>query len=232
MNQKIFDCSVDTDLLTGMRLAKASLGRTELAVIPTDTVYGIAANAFSAEAVAALLAAKGRGRQSPPPVLVSGISQARALVESFPDAALKLAETFWPGALTMIFRSQPSLSWDLGETKQTVALRVPDHKIALALLEETGPLAVSSANLTGEPAATTCQQAFDYLQNTVQVYLDAGNSPKGEASTILDMTALVDSYDAEGKLTTSGTVKVVRRGALTEAKIRSVIGDLLESSAE
>jgi len=132
----------------------------------------------------------------------------------------------------MIFRSQPSLSWDLGETKQTVALRVPDHKIALALLEETGPLAVSSANLTGEPAATTCQQAFDYLQNTVQVYLDAGNSPKGEASTILDMTALVDSYDAEGKLSTSGTVKVVRRGALTEAKIRSVIGDLLESSAE
>lgn len=232
MNQKMFDCSVDTDLLTGMRLAKASLGRTELVVIPTDTVYGIAANAFSAVAVTALLAAKGRGRQSPPPVLVSGISQAKALVEVFPDAAIKLAETFWPGALTMIFRSQPSLDWDLGETKQTVALRVPDHKIALALLEETGPLAVSSANLTGQPAATTCHQAFDYLKDSVQVFLDVGNSPKGEASTILDMTGLVDSYDQAGILSTKGKVKVVRRGALTEAKIRSVIGDLLESSAE
>ena len=92
--QKIFDCAVDTDLLTGMRLAKVALGRTELVVIPTDTVYGIAANAFSAEAVQALLDAKGRGRQSPPPVLVSGITQARALVESFPETAVKLAETF------------------------------------------------------------------------------------------------------------------------------------------
>jgi len=226
--QKIFHCSVDTDLLTGMRIAKASLGRTELAVIPTDTVYGIAANAFSPEAVQALLDAKGRGRQSPPPVLVSGIQQARALVEVFPEAALKLAETFWPGPLTMIFKAQASLDWDLGETRGTVALRVPDHKIALALIEETGPLAVSSANLTGQPAATTCQQAFDYLGESVSVYLDAGNSPKGEASTILDMTNLIDNFDEAGNHTTSGIVRIVRRGALSDAKIRSVIGDLLE----
>jgi tRNA threonylcarbamoyl adenosine modification protein (Sua5/YciO/YrdC/YwlC family) len=226
--QKIFDCSVDTDLLTGMRLAKVSLGRTELAVIPTDTVYGIAANAFSAEAVQALLDAKGRDRQSPPPVLIANLNMARALVETLPDAAVKLAETFWPGALTMILRAQPSLQWDLGETRGTVALRVPDHKIALALIEETGPLAVSSANLTGQPAATTCQQAFDYLDKSVAVFLDGGPSPKGEASTIIDMTALVDSYDSEGNLTTEGVIKVVRRGALSEAKIRSVVGDLLE----
>lgn len=228
--QKIFDCSADADLLTGLRLAKASLGRTDLAVIPTDTVYGIAANAFSPEAVQALLDAKGRGRQSPPPVLVSGIQQARALVEIFPEAALNLAETFWPGPLTMIFKAHASLDWDLGETRGTVALRVPDHKIALALIEETGPLAVSSANLTGQPAATTCQQAFDYLGESVSVYLDAGNSPKGEASTILDMTNLVDSYDEAGNHSGSGTVKVIRRGALSEAKIRSVIGDLLEAN--
>ncbi|NDC48029.1 MAG: threonylcarbamoyl-AMP synthase [Micrococcales bacterium] len=230
--QKVFDCAIDTDLLTGMRLAKVALERTELAVIPTDTVYGLAANAFSPVAVQALLDAKGRGRQSPPPVLVSGLNQARALVESIPDAAVKLAETFWPGALTMIFKAQPSIDWDLGETKGTVALRVPDHKIALALIEETGPLAVSSANLTGQPAATTCQQAFDYLKDSVAVYLDAGTSPKGEASTIIDMTNLVDSYDKDGNLSTSGTVKIVRRGALSEAKIRSVIGDLLEAKAE
>lgn len=228
--QKIFDCSVDTDLLTGMRLAKVSLGRTELAVIPTDTVYGLAANAFSAEAVEKLLNAKGRDRQSPPPVLVANLNMARALVEVLPDAAEKLAETFWPGALTLILRSQPSLDWDLGETKQTVALRVPDHKIALALIEETGPLAVSSANLTGEPAATTAKQAFDYLGDSVEVYLDGGPSPKGEASTILDLTALVDNYDDKNVLTTVGKIKVIRQGALSLAKIQTVVGDLLESS--
>jgi tRNA threonylcarbamoyl adenosine modification protein (Sua5/YciO/YrdC/YwlC family) len=228
--QKIFDCSVDTDLLTGMRLAKVSLGRTELAVIPTDTVYGIAANAFSAEAVQSLLNAKGRDRQSPPPVLIANLNMARALVESLPDAAIKLAETFWPGALTMILRAQPSLQWDLGETRGTVALRVPDHKIALALIEETGPLAVSSANLTGQPAATTCKQAFDYLDKSVAVFLDGGPSPKGEASTIIDMTSLADSYDTEGNLNTTGVIKIVRRGSLSEAKIRSVVGDLLEDS--
>lgn len=228
--QKIFDCSVDTDLLTGMRLAKVSLGRTELVVIPTDTVYGLAANAFSAEAVQKLLNAKGRDRQSPPPVLVANLNMARALVEVLPDAAEKLAETFWPGALTLILRSQPSLDWDLGETKQTVALRVPDHKIALALIEETGPLAVSSANLTGKPAATTAKQAFDYLGESVEVYLDGGPSPKGEASTILDLTALVDSYDDNGALTTMGKIKVIRQGALSLARIQTVVGDLLEST--
>ncbi len=226
--QKIFDCSVDTDLLTGMRLAKVSLGRNDLAVIPTDTVYGLAANAFAPEAVQKLLNAKGRDRQSPPPVLVANLNMARALVEVLPDAAVKLAETFWPGALTLILRSQPSLDWDLGETKQTVALRVPDHKIALALIEETGPLAVSSANLTGKPAATTAKQAFDYLGESVEVYLDGGPSPKGEASTILDLTALIDSHDDNGGLTTAGKIKVIRQGALSVAKIHSVVGDLLE----
>ena len=229
MVQRIFDCSVDTELLTGMRLAKVGLGRNDLAVIPTDTVYGLAANAFSPEAVQKLLSAKGRDRQSPPPVLIANLNMARALVESLPEAAVKLAETFWPGALTMILKSQPSLDWDLGETKQTVALRVPDHKIALALIEETGPLAVSSANLTGQPAATTSKQAFDYLGEKVEVYLDGGPSPKGEASTILDLTGLVEIYDDKGEATTTGKVKVIRQGALSIAKIRSVIGDLLES---
>ncbi len=228
--QKIFDCSVDTDLLTGMRLAKVSLGRNDLAVIPTDTVYGLAANAFSPDAVQKLLTAKGRDRQSPPPVLVANLNMARALVEVLPDAATKLAETFWPGALTLILRSQPSLDWDLGETKQTVALRVPDHKIALALIEETGPLAVSSANLTGSPAATTAKQAFDYLGDSVEVYLDGGTSPKGEASTILDLTGLEDSYDDKGVLTTSGKIKVIRQGSLSLAKIQTVVGNLLEGA--
>lgn len=230
MVNRIYDCSLDTDLLTGMRLAKVSLGRNELVVVPTDTVYGLAADAFSVDAVKALLAAKGRSPQSPPPVLIGTVETLQALAEEIPEVANRLAQTFWPGALTMILKSQASLTWDLGETKGTVALRMPDHKIALALLQETGPLAVSSANLTGQPAATTCQQAEEYLGDSVAVYLDGGNSPKGEASTILDLTDLVDSYDAQGNISTTGRIKIVRRGALSAEKIRTIAGNLLEEA--
>jgi L-threonylcarbamoyladenylate synthase len=223
--ERIYDCSVDTQLLTGMRLAKIAVARAELVVLPTDTVYGIGCDAFSPAGVKALLAAKGRGRQSPPPVLIPNLNTLAALAEYVPAAATKLAEAFWPGALTIILRSQPSLSWDLGDTNGTVAVRMPDHKIALALLEETGPMAVSSANLTGQPAATAAQAAYDYLGESVQVYLDGGPSPKGESSTILDLTDL--SADPENP---SGKIRVVRRGALSIADIAKVVGDLMDEA--
>jgi tRNA threonylcarbamoyl adenosine modification protein (Sua5/YciO/YrdC/YwlC family) len=226
--QRIYDCAVDTDLLTGMRLAKIALQRDELVVLPTDTVYGLAANAFSHKGVQALLDAKGRTAQSPPPVLISSMSQLDALTEFVPQIARSLANTFWPGALTMILKAQPSLQWDLGETKGTVALRMPDHKIALALLEETGPLAVSSANLTGESAATTCQQAESYLGASVSAYLDGGPSPKGEASTILDLTSITETV-VDGEVVTVGKIRIVRIGALKKAKLKTVVGDLFEA---
>jgi len=168
----VYDCSVDTELLTGFRLAKVSLDRPELVVLPTDTVYGIGANAFNPKAVEALLEAKGRDRTSPPPVLIPKVETLSALAADLPLVANQLASAFWPGALTMVLKAQRSLEWDLGETKGTVALRVPDHKITLALLEDVGPLAVSSANLTGEPAAVNVQQAVDYFGDKVSVYLD------------------------------------------------------------
>jgi tRNA threonylcarbamoyl adenosine modification protein (Sua5/YciO/YrdC/YwlC family) len=227
--ERIYDCSLDTDLLTGMRLAKVAIGRKELVVVPTDTVYGLACDAFSQEGVKSLLAAKGRDRQSPPPVLIGNAAALDGLAQDIPSLAHKLAETFWPGALTMILKAQPSLTWDLGETKGTVALRMPDHKIALALLQETGPLAVSSANLTGEPAAITCQQAENYLGSKVKVYLDGGSSPKAEASTIVDMTDLVDSLDDSGELQTAGKARIVRRGALSVDKLKLVLGEHLEA---
>ena len=226
--ERIYDCSIDTDLLTGMRLAKAALGRKELVVVPTETVYGLACDAFSHEGVTKLLAAKGRDRQAPPPVLIGNAAALEGLAQDIPQLAHKLAETFWPGALTMILKAQPSLTWDLGETKGTVALRMPDHKIALALLQETGPLAVSSANLTGEPAATTCQQAEKALGAKVKIYLDGGASPKGEASTIVDMTSLVDTVSESGQIVTTGKVKIVRRGALSQQKLATVLGEYLE----
>ena len=208
----IFDCSVDTSLLEGMRKAKLALAKGDLVVVPTDTVYGLAADAFNADAVQALLDAKGRGRQSPPPVLIPNVDSLYALADTVSDTALKLAEKFWPGPLTMIFRAQASLQWDLGETRGTVALRVPNHKITLALLAESGPLAVSSANLTGQPAANTIDEAQDYFGKKVGVYLDGGAAKSSKPSTILD-------------LTDDGFVKVVRIGVLTVAQIKKVVGE-------
>ena len=212
----IFDCSVDTSLLEGMRKAKLALAKGDLVVVPTDTVYGLAADAFNADAVQALLDAKGRGRQSPPPVLIPNVDSLYALADTVSDTALKLAEKFWPGPLTMIFRAQASLQWDLGETRGTVALRVPNHKFTLALLAESGPLAVSSANLTGEPAALNAQQGQSYFGDKVAVYLDGGEAALGEASTILDLTG--------------EKVRIVREGALKRAELKEFLGE--ELSAE
>jgi len=223
----IYDCSDPDQLLTGTRLARQALGRGELAVIPTDTVYGVAADAFNAAAVQRLLDAKGRGRQSPPPVLIPGLDTLAALAQDVPDEVRALADAFWPGGLTIVLRAQPSLMWDLGETHGTVALRMPDHKIALELLGETGPLAVSSANKTGLPAARTAAEAADMLGDAVAVYLDAG--PAGtayagagepgasEASTIVDATALE----------TGGSLRILRHGVVSPDQLRAVVGERL-----
>lgn len=210
-----FDASVTTELLEGMRQAKQTIGRAGLIVLPTDTVYGIGCDAFSAFAVNALLEAKGRGRQSPPPVLIPSLDTLRALTDNPPAVAFTLAEKFWPGALTMILRAQPSLSWDLGETRGTVALRMPNNELALALLKEVGPLAVSSANLTAQPAATNIDEAENYFGTNVGVYLDGGPSTSAKPSTIVDLTE-------------DGKVKIVRLGALTLAQIKKAVGKDVE----
>ena len=209
-----YDCSVEAELLTGMRLARTAIGRGDLVVLPTDTVYGVAADAFNPAAVQKLIDAKGRTRQSPPPVLIPGIPTLDALAESVPQEVRDLVAAFWPGALTIILPAQSSLAWDLGETRGTVALRMPSNRIALELLSETGPLAVSSANRTGEPAATTAAEAEAMLGDAVGIYLDDG--PGGTvASTIVDATAL---GLAEGKL------RIVREGAISSEDLHAVVG--------
>ncbi len=165
-----------------------AIRRGELVVMPTDTVYGIAADAFSADSVQALLHAKNRGRDMPPPVLVSAATTLDALAVGVPDYARTLIEKFWPGPLTIVCRQQTSLQWDLGETRGTVAVRMPDEEVALAILERTGPLAVSSANLSGRPAALDADEAEAMLGERVAVIIDAGPSPGAEASTIVDCT--------------------------------------------
>lgn len=192
--------------------ASLAVQRGDLIVIPTDTVYGIGADAFDPDAVKDLLAAKGRGREMPPPVLVSSPSTVDALAADLPGYARALIEEFWPGPLTLVCRQQASLQWDLGDTRGTVAVRMPDHEVALAVLERTGPLAVSSANTTGNPAATDVEAAIEMLGEDVAVAIDAGPSPGGQASTIVDVTG------SQGR--------VLRRGALGLEALNEVLEPL------
>ncbi len=217
-----YDTSLEDGKLQGLRQAKSALERGELVVIPTDTVYGIAANAFSPSAVAGLLKAKGRGRNAPPPVLIAGAHQLEALANQIPPVARALAQRYWPGALTLVLTAQPALDWDLGETRGTVALRVPDHPVTLELIREFGPIAVSSANLHGAPAATNCDDAVKQLGDSVSVYLDSGASAIGAASTIIDLTPLA----------LGDPVRVLRQGAIPAEELLDFIATQSDEAAE
>ncbi len=211
-----FDCADPAQLLQGLAEAEAALRRGELVVIPTDTVYGIAAEAFDPVAVDGLLKAKGRGRDMPPPVLVGTVRAAIALVEDLGPYGKDLIDEFWPGGLTIVCRASRMLNWDLGDTRGTVAVRMPLHQVALDLLKETGPLAVSSANRTGSPAATTAADAEEQLGDAVSVYLDAGRCSADVPSTIVDLTGSVP------RLLRAGAVSV---GRLREVAALSTGGD-------
>ena len=212
-----FDCADPAQLLQGLAEAEAALRRGELVVMPTDTVYGIAAEAFDPVAVELLLKAKGRGRDMPPPVLVGTVRAAMALVMDLADVGKDLIDEFWPGGLTIVCRSSPTLVWDLGETKGTVAVRMPLHPVALDLLKRTGPLAVSSANASGRPAATTADEAMDQLGDAVAVYLDGGPCADNVPSTIVDLTGSVP--------------RLLRQGVITVERLREVIPLALEDEA-
>jgi len=215
---EIFDTSSTAGLLDGLRAARAAIGQGRLAVIPTDTVYGIAADAFTPSAVAALVAAKGRTLASPPPVLIPEVATLDALAETVHEAVRALATACWPGPLTIIVPARSSLDWELGETRGTVALRMPDDPVALQLLKDSGPLAVSSANRTGEPAAQTAGEAAEALGDAVDVILDAG--PRGsQASTIVDATSL---DRPEGRL------RVVRAGLVSRQRLVELVAGIAE----
>lgn len=200
-----WDCTADDpeSLARAADDARAAIENGECIVLPTDTVYGIGADAFNPEAVQRLLDAKVRGRDMPPPVLIGEPSLIRALAVDIPDEARQLVAAHWPGPLTIILKRQPSLKMDLGETEGTVALRVPDHDLARDILRATGPMAVSSANISGLPAALTCDEAVDQLGASVSVYLDGGRvGADGQpSSTIVDFTQ-------------NDSGQILRRGAL------------------
>nr|WP_101784236.1 L-threonylcarbamoyladenylate synthase [Nonomuraea indica] len=205
-----FDCTDLEQRAEGLTEAAAAVRRGDLVVLPTDTVYGIGADAFTPAAVTALLDAKGRGREMPPPVLVGTVRAATALVEDLGPYGQDLIDAFWPGPLTLVCKANRALSWDLGDTKGTVAVRMPLHPVALDLLKETGPMAVSSANRSGSPAAVTAQEAEEQLGDAVAVYLDGGSTTDDTPSTILDLTTAVP--------------RLLRRGAIPVEKLRGIIG--------
>lgn len=207
-----YDCTDATDRKTGLREAASAVRRGELVVLPTDTVYGIGADAFSPDAVGDLLEAKGRGRNMPSPVLVGSPNTLHGLVTDFSEAAWELVDAFWPGALTLVARHQPSLTWDLGDARGTVAVRMPLHPVAIELLKEFGPMAVSSANLTGHPAPQDCDAAQEMLGDSVAVYLDGGPTPDSVPSSIVDVTGR--------------TPVLLRTGALSADELRKVVPDL------
>jgi tRNA threonylcarbamoyl adenosine modification protein (Sua5/YciO/YrdC/YwlC family) len=203
-----YDCSDPEQRAAGLKAAAEAVRRGELVVLPTDTVYGIGADAFAPAAVAGLLAAKGRGRDMPPPVLVGTVSAATALVEDLNDIGRRMIEEFWPGGLTLICRVSRSLTWDLGDTKGTVAIRMPLHPVSLELLKETGPLAVSSANISGSPPALTAQEAEQQLGASVAVILDGGPATGGVPSTMVDVTGMMP--------------RLLRAGAIPVEKLAAV----------
>lgn len=204
----LFDCNDAEQRTEGLAAAGTAVLNGELVVLPTDTVYGLGADAFSPQAVAKLLEAKGRGRNMPSPVLVGTVRAATALVEDLGPYGQQLIDEFWPGGLTIVCRAARSLSWDLGDTKGTVAIRMPEDTLALDLLRETGPMAVTSANKTGSAPATTAAEAREQLGEQVAVYLDDGVRSGGVASTIVDLT--------------SEQPRLLRRGAVSIGRLREV----------
>ncbi len=212
-----YDCSTDSQRAEALEHAQRAISEKKCVVMPTDTVYGIAADAFSPQAVTMLLVSKGRSRTMPPPVLIPRINALDGLATDISAEARKLAEAFWPGGLTLIFHAQPSLDWDLGETKGTVALRMPADEIAQELLTLTGPLAVSSANRTGHAPAQTAAAAREQLADSVEVYLEGGFRPAEGADAV--PSTIVDA--------TGPRLRVVRNGAVSLDQLREHVPGVL-----
>lgn len=211
MTSQFFDANEASGRTSGLIAAANAARAGELAVFPTDTVYGLGTDAFSGLGTHRIREAKGRGRDVPIPVLIADSNLLNTLGFQISDAAMRLCEKFWPGGLTVIVQASPSLGWDLGETANTVALRVPDHELVQELLRSVGPMAVSSANTHGRPPATTAAEAYEMLGETVSVYIEGGSSPKGAPSTIVDLCGPIPA--------------VVRVGAIGLREIREVVAD-------
>lgn len=215
MNHTVIDIA---DAEAAFAAAAAAVAAGEVIVLPTDTVYGVGADATSGAAVQRLLDAKQRGRDFPPPVLIAETAMVRALATDLDERLDGLAEAFWPGALTVVLRARDSLRMDLGDRGHTIAVRVPDHDFTRALLRRTGPLAVSSANVHGRDAALTIEDAVGQLGDSCAVYLDAGAMGGPVPSTIVDLTG--------------SQARILREGRISAAQLNEAVPGLVEDEPE
>lgn len=191
-----------------LRHAADVLNNGGLVVFPTDTVYGLAAWPYVAEYVERLYVVKGRSSAQAIALLLPGIEALEKVAIDPGESALRLAERFWPGPLTLIVPKHPGLP-DVLSPLPTIGVRVPDHEVALDLLNLTGPLAVTSANLSGRENSLTAQQALAQLKGKVHLVIDGGTSPGGVPSTVIDCTA-------EKPI-------ILRAGPVTQEDIQSVL---------
>ncbi len=191
--------------------ARAALDGS-LIVLPTDTVYGIGARPDDPSATARLFEAKGRPRELELPVLVPSTEAARRIA-SFDERAEALALRFWAGRLTIVLpRTRVARAWDLGGDPTTIGVRMPHEPLALAVLARTGPLAVTSANRSGGPRRSTCEEVEATFADAVEVYLCAPEPLTGSASTVVDLA--------------HGRASVLRPGAVSERDIAEALRDL------
>lgn len=214
---RTYDCTEPAQRSRGIAAAVRAVKRGKLVVLPTDTVYGIGCDAFKPDAVNALLAAKGRGPDMPVPVLVGSPSTLSGISAQSGGVAKKLTEAFWPGGLTIVCEQQPTLRWNLGNTRGTVAVRMPLHPVAIEVLRENGPMAVSSANISGRPPAQTGAAAREQLGESVAVYLDSFPTEDDVPSTIVDVTGEVP--------------QVLREGAVALETLREVVPSVAAPAA-
>lgn len=214
-----------------VQAAAAALRGGNLAVLPTDTVYGVAADAFDHEGTQRVFRAKDRSRAFPLPVLVRSPKQVIGLVTAVPETAERLMAAYWPGALTIVVASDPNLTWDLGEAQGTVAVRMPMDEVTLEVIRAVGPLAVTSANRSGRPPARTAEEARAELGDAVLVYVDGGPRTDTAPSTIVDLTR------GDAQVLREGTIPVdevlaVARGELEPHEVDLAGGPVVEDDLD
>lgn len=179
---------IPADDPAAIQLALDVLQDGGLVAFPTDTVYGVGALLGDAQAIAQLYAVKGRGGEKAIPVLLSDPAELEQIASEVSDMAYRLAFRFWPGPLTLVLPKQQGLPEELS-TQPTIGVRMPDHPMALALLRMTGPLAVTSANISGAASSVTAQEVLEQLGGRIPFILDGGRTPGGVSSTVVDCTA-------------------------------------------
>lgn len=200
---------ITSDNMNALKLVAEELRQGKLVAFPTDTVYGVGAMAFNSEAVERLYDVKKRARYKPIPILVTGPEQLALVAREVNDLAKKLIEKFWPGALTLVLPRHPNVPSVIGGGGDTIAVRMPGHVLTLALLQEVGPIATTSANLSGRDSPLDAQQVIMNLGGRIDVILDGGPCPGGVDSTVVD--------------TTGGVLRVLRETAIPARVIREAI---------